>query len=72
MDGEGVAVFSKWFPRKTGNPAHKGYFCLHYVGSELTILDSRIQGSNLKPPLTENGPDFKALLHPSRFFNTGF
>lgn len=27
-DSEVVVVVSKWFPRKTGNPAYKGYFCL--------------------------------------------
>lgn len=43
-DEEEVAVFSEWFPRKTGNPAHKGYFCLHNVGSELNYPGSEILG----------------------------
>lgn len=37
-DGKEVVVFSKQPPRKTGNPAHKGYFGLHNVGSELNHL----------------------------------
>lgn len=42
---EEVVVFGEWFPRKTGNSAHKGYFCLHNVGSELNYLGSEILGT---------------------------
>lgn len=43
-DGEEVVVFSKRFPRKTGNPAHKGYFCPHNVGSEFNHRGFEILG----------------------------
>lgn len=42
--GEEVAVFSKWIPKKTGNSAHKGYFCLDYVGPALNHLGFMILG----------------------------
>lgn len=43
-DGEEVAVFGEWIPKKTGNWAHEGYFCLHYVSSGLNHLGFLILG----------------------------
>lgn len=42
--GGGVTVFSKWIPKKTGSSAHKGYFCLDYVGPALNHLGFMILG----------------------------
>lgn len=41
---EEVVVSSEWFPKKTGNPAYEGYFCLHQVCSELNHLGFIILG----------------------------
>lgn len=43
-DREETVVTSKWVPKKTGNLAHKGYFCLHHVGSKRNHLRFMILG----------------------------
>lgn len=75
-DGEEVVVFSKRFPRKTGNRRIKAIFVRTMSALNLTIVDLKFWESDLKLPLTENGhgmqTQWEALLYPSRRSYPGF